>query len=420
MIALVDCNNFYASCERVFNPSLRDKPVLVLSNNDGCVIARSNETKALGIRMGQPAFEIKDIILKHNVQVFSTNFALYGDMSHRVMTFLTELCPAIEIYSIDEAFLDLEGLKYHDLTGFGHDLRNRIGYGTGIPVSFGAGTTKTLAKVAAWCAKKISENNGVYVIDSEEKRVDALKRLDVSDVWGIGRQYGKYLKENGIENAYQFANASKSFIRKKMTIMGLRTQQELLGEPCHQLEHHVPRKKAICTARSFGQMQTELGYISEAVTKFASSCSYKLRKEKSAATLVMVFIHTNQHRKDLDQYARNRVLHLPVATNSTFEINHYAQIALKSIFKSGYQYKKAGVIVSGIVPAEAVQFSLFDPVDREKQTHAMEALDLMNDKYGKDTVRIASQGYNRKWKLRQEKLSPCYTTRWNEFITIKL
>lgn len=420
MFALVDCNNFYASCERVFNPALRNKPVVVLSNNDGCVIARSNEAKALGIRMGQPAFEIKEAIEKNNVSVFSTNFALYGDMSQRVMNILAENCPAIEVYSIDEAFLDLSGFEYINLRELGLKIRREIGYGTGIPVSIGIAKTKTLAKVAAYFAKRRPELLGVNIIDNEETRIKALSEIEVGEIWGIGRQYNRFLYEQGIRYAIQFVNKPESWIRKHFTVMGLRTQSELKGESCHQLETKIPAKKAICNARSFGQMQADLAPISEAVTKFASSCAYKLRKQNSVAQIVMVFMHTNPHRKDLPQYARNRVIHLPVATSSSFEINKYAQIALESIFKPGYLYKKAGVIVSGITPKDNIQLDLFDDVNRDKHNHSMLVMDKINEKYGRDTLRIASQGYSRKWRLRQEKLSPCYTTRWDEFITIKV
>lgn len=420
MFALVDCNNFYASCERVFNPALRDKPVLVLSNNDGCVIARSSETKALGIKMGQPAFEIKDIIERNNVHVFSSNFALYGDMSGRVTNILTEECPAIEVYSIDESFIDLSGFDYYDPGEFAQKLRKKILSYTGIPVSIGIGLTKTLAKAATWHAKKVPANNGVFVINSEEKRDESLKIIPVGDVWGIGRQYSRFLNENGVSTAWQYTQLSKTWVRKNMTVMGLRTQRELLGEPCGELVNFIPAKKAILTSRSFGEMLSDLGNVSQAVTRFASSCAYKLRKQKSVASILMVFITTNPHRKDLAQYARNRVIHLPVPTNSSIEINHYAQLALSSIFKEGFRYKKAGVIVSCITPQDNVQQALFDEVPREKHSDIMTVMDSLNEKYGRDTLRLGTQGFSKRWKLRQEKLSPCYTTRWEEFITIKL
>lgn len=420
MFALVDCNNFYASCERVFNPALREKPVLVLSNNDGCVIARSNETKALGIKMGQPAFEIKDIIERNGVHVFSSNFALYGDMSGRVTNILAEECPAIEVYSIDESFIDLSGFDYYDPLEFARKLRTKVFRYTGIPVSIGIGPTKTLAKVATWHGKKIAANNGVYIINSPQKIEESLKRLPVGDVWGIGRQYSRFLNENGVATAWDFANLPGVWVRKNMTVMGLRTQKELLGEPCADLENAIPAKKAILTSRSFGEMLSDLGNVSQAVTRFASSCAYKLRKQKSVASVLMVFITTNPHRKDLPQYARNRVIQLPVPTSSSIEINHYAQLALESIFRDGYRYKKAGVLVSDITSQDNIQYALFDEVPREKHKGLMMVMDSINEKYGRDTMRIGSQGFSKRWKLRQEKLSPCYTTRWEEFITIKL
>jgi len=420
MFALVDCNNFYASCERVFNPALRDKPVLVLSNNDGCVIARSNETKALGIKMGQPAFEIKEIIERNNVHVFSSNFALYGDMSGRVTNILAEECPAIEVYSIDESFIDMSGFGYYDPLEFARNLRSKVYRYTGIPVSVGIGPTKTLAKVATWHAKKNVANRGVFFINSDESREEALKKLPVGDVWGIGRQYSRFLNENGVATAWDFAKLPSTWVRKHMTVMGLRTQKELQGEPCGDLENSIPAKKAILTSRSFGEMLPDLGNVSQAVTRFASSCAYKLRKQKSVASVIMVFITTNPHRKDLPQYARNRVIQMPVPTNSSIEINHYAQLALTSIFREGFRYKKAGVLVSGITPQDHVQQALFDEVPREKHKDLMMVMDTLNEKYGRDTMRIGSQGFSKRWKLRQEKLSPCYTTRWEEFITIKV
>ncbi len=419
MYALVDCNNFYASCERVFNPSLNGKPVVVLSNNDGCVIARSNEAKAIGIGMGQPAFEIKELIQKYQVSVFSTNFTLYGDMSQRVMNILSEFVQDIEIYSIDEAFLSLRGFVYFDLTQMGYNIRQTILKGTGIPVSIGIAPTKTLAKVANHYAKKTPSSKGVFMI-TEENRKTVLSNFPVGDVWGIGRQYNKMLAGFGIHSALDFVNSSSQWIRKKMSVVGLRTQKELSGVECIGMELTIPAKKTICTSRSFGQMITDYNLIAEALSNHASRCAFKLRKQHSCANVIMVFIHTNRHRKDLPQYARNRVIVLPVASNSTFEIVNYALTALKSIFKEGYHYKKAGVIVSGIVPENTVQSSLFDEVDREKHSKVLQALDTINNLYGKDTVKLAVLGSRRQWKLRQEKLSPFYTTNWNQIITIKI
>ncbi len=419
MYALVDCNNFYASCERVFNPSLIGKPVVVLSNNDGCVIARSNEAKSIGITMGQPAFQIKELIKKFDVRVFSTNFALYGDMSQRVMNILSEFVPDIEIYSIDEAFLSLKGFDLYNIRDYGMNIREKVTRSTGIPVSIGIASTKTLAKVANHYAKKVPSHNGVFIIDNNNI-TESLSTFPVGDVWGIGRQYNKMLAKYGINSALDFVNASPQWIRKTMSVVGLRTQEELRGNECYGMELTIPAKKTICTARSFGQMLTEYQPVAEAVANFASRCALKLRKQRSCANILMVFIHTNRHREDLPQYARNRVLKLPSATSSTFEIVEYALLAVKSIFREGFQYKKAGVIVSGIVPENAVQNCLFDHVDRKKHSLLLTKVDEINERYGRDTVKLAVLGYKRRWKLRQEQLSPFYTTNWDDIITVRI
>ena len=420
MFALVDCNNFYASCERVFNPSLVGRPVVVLSNNDGCVIARSNEAKALGVKMAQPAFHIKELIEKNNVAVFSSNYALYGDMSQRVMNTLSTFSPEIEIYSIDEAFLSLRGFNHVDLYEYSKKIRLITTKNTGIPVSIGVAQTKTLSKVANHFAKKHPEHKGVFLINNDAKRVEALKNFDIGDVWGVGYQYNKFLQKFGVKTAYDFTQAPTEWVRKHMSMVGLRTQKELLGIPCHELENKTPAKKAICTSRSFGEMQTELKVIEEAIATFATRCSFKLRRQKTCANNLMVFLNTNPFRNDLPQYSASRVITLPNATNSSIEIVHYAIIALRSIYKTGYRFKKAGVIVSGISSEDGIQTSLFDTIDREKHANTMRAIDLLNSRYGRDFVKLAAQGVGRKWKLGQEKLSPSFTTNWSDILTIKV
>jgi DNA polymerase V len=418
MFALVDCNNFYASCERVFDPSLNNRPVVVMSNNDGCVIARSNEAKALGVEMGVPVFEIEPFLNKHNVAIISSNYALYGDMSQRVMNTLSTFTPELEVYSIDEAFLGLHGFTHFNLQEYATTIKRVTGKNTGIPVSVGIGPTKTLAKAANHFAKRVPENKGVYVFNSEEQRVAALKELPIRKVWGIGRQYEKMLIASGVTTAYDFTLRPASWVQSKMSIVGVRTLKELLGIPCNELEIEPEPNKAVCVARSFGKMQTEFQVVSEAVSAFTARCALKLRKQHTCASIMMVFIHTNQHREDLLQYAQNRVIKLPVASNSDFELCRYAKAALTDIFKPGYHYKKAGVILSGIVPETNVQTSLFDTVDRERQAKALQSMDNLNAVYGKDKVRIGAQGFERKWKLRQERLSPCYTTRMEDLIIV--
>lgn len=419
MFALVDCNNFYASCERAFNPALNGKPVVVLSNNDGCVIARSNEAKALGIKMGFPAFKYEKELERDHVAVFSSNYTLYGDMSQRVMNTLATCAPNIEVYSIDEAFLNFTGFDPGDLTQYALDIRYRVSKGTGIPVSVGIGPSKTVAKIANHFAKKQKRRNGVCVIDTEAKITAALKVFPIHDVWGIGRQYSEFLERFKIRTAYDLVKMPDEWVRKNLSVVGLRTKKELLGESCFQMEEEPPAKKAICTSRSFGKMQSDEAYISEAISTFASACGSKLRAQQSCANIIMVFIHTNPFRKDDPQYYPTRVVKLPAATNSSIELVKYARMALKQIYKPGLRYKKAGVILSGIVPERHVQLSLYDHVDHPKHQRVMSAMDKLNARYGREFVQLAAQGTGRVWKLRQEKLSPCYTTRWEDVIVVK-
>ena len=409
----MDCNNFYASCERVFNPALNGKPIVVLSNNDGCVIARSNEAKVLGIKMGVPAYQIKDLVSSHEVAVFSSNYTLYGDMSGRVMSILAGLAPEIEVYSIDEAFINLDGIQ--DIQLLGTDIVNKVTRGTGIPVSLGMAPTKTLTKVANKFAKKYSAYNRLCIIDTEEKRIKALKLTDITDVWGIGRRQAAKLEKQRVKTAYDFTQLSGSWVRKNMTVVGERTWKELRGISCIDMESAPPAKKQICTSRSFGKMLTDIDTMSEAIATHASTCAKKLRQQKSYAMSLMVFIHTNNFREDLPQYWKNTVIHLPVPTNDTLEIVHYALTGLKTIFIQGYQYKKAGVIITEIT--EGAQMGLFDKIDRTKREQLMQTIDQINGKHSQ-LVKLAIQGSGRDWKLKQEQLSQRYTTDINEILTI--
>ncbi|MBP6456853.1 MAG: Y-family DNA polymerase [Chitinophagaceae bacterium] len=419
MFALIDCNNFYASCERVFRPDLNGKPIVVLSNNDGCVIARSNEAKAVGIPMGAPSFEYEKIFLQHGVQVFSANFALYGDMSNRVMDILSHYSPDIEIYSIDEAFLKLSGFDFFNLQNYGEEMRLKVIKWTGIPVSIGIAPTKALAKVANRIAKKYSERTkGVYIIDNEEKRIKALKWLKVEDVWGIGRQHSKRLNKIGVSNAYDFTELDDSLVRKQMGIVGLRLKQDLKGIPTLDLEE-TQLKKSIATTRSFEKNYTQYQQLEERIITFASSCAEKLRQQKSCCNSLMVFIHTNGHRKDLPQYSRNMVLKLPFPTNSSIELSKFATQALKHIFRTGYAYKKAGVIVQDFTADSCLQKTLFENRD-ERHIPLMQAVDKLNMLFGQQKIRLASQDAKRVWKMKQQKLSPRYTTNLNDIITINL
>ncbi|MBN2766313.1 MAG: Y-family DNA polymerase [Paludibacteraceae bacterium] len=419
MFALIDCNNFYASCERVFNPSLNNKPVVVLSNNDGCVIARSNEAKSLGIPMGAPAFQIKELVENGNVHVFSSNFALYGDMSNRVMTVLAAFCPKMEIYSIDEAFLDFSGFELHDIENIGREMRKRVLQWTGIPVSVGFAPTKALAKVANRIAKKFSERTGgVYRIETEEQRIKALKWLKIEDVWGIGRRHARRLHEMNVLNAYQFTQLPDRWVRDMMTVVGLRLKHDLEGKPTLQLDD-VKDKKSIATTRTFESNYTDFAAVKERVASFAVSCAEKLRRQQSFCNSVMVFLHTNGFRDDQPQYNKNIVIKLPYATNSSIELVKFAVMALERIFVQGYGYKKAGVIVGDFSHQDNQQLSIFDNRN-VKHIELMKAVDKINHSIGQQKIRLAAQDIGRVWKMKQEKLSPRYTTNINEIITVKL
>ena len=418
MFALIDCNNFYASCERVFAPHLNGKPLVVLSNNDGCAIARSNEAKALGIPMGAPAFEFEQLFRKHKVHVFSANFSLYGNMSKRIMRILSEYSPEIEIYSIDEAFLKLKGFECFNLLDYGYAIRKRVTKGTGIPISVGIAPTKALSKVANRIAKKYAQTGGVYLIDTEEKRIKALKWLAIEDVWGIGRRYALRLREQGVQTAYDFTQLSDTWVQKQFSIIGLRLKRDLSGVPTLDLED-IQAKKNIATTRSFEKNITKIEDLKERIATFAVSCSEKLRKQKSCCKMLMVFLRTNGFRKDLPQYSRSSMIKLPFPSNSSIELVEFACIALESIFVAGYSYKKAGVLIMDFIPENQVQLSLFEN-SNPKHGSLMQVIDKVNNRFGQQKIRLSIQDQKRVWKMKQEKLSPCYTTRIQDIITIKV
>jgi len=414
MYALIDCNNFYVSCERVFNPSLNNKPVLVLSNNDGCVIARSNETKKLGIKMGAPAFKIKSIIDKNNIYLFSTNFALYGDMSSRVMSILYSMFSDIEVYSIDEAFLDLHG--YKDLNSVGNEIKNKILKYTGIPVSVGIGRTKTLAKIASHISKK---TGGVFLLNEGiEDRV--LEKISIEKIWGVGRSLEYFFKNNNIKTAKKLRDSNLSWIRQNINIVAEKMIKELRGIPCIKMELELINKKSICTSRTFGKMVTSKNEMLSSIAMYTTRCAEKLRSQNSYANIAQVFIATNPFRKDLPQYSNFKLIKFPVATNDTGEMLKYISKIFNVIYRRGYNYKKAGVILSDIVSSHEVQENIFDKVNRLKSEKMMKTIDQINQKMGRDIVRYAAQGYTKKWVLKQQHLSPCYTTRWNDLLSIKI
>lgn len=418
MFALVDCNNFYASCERMFRPDLIGKPIVVLSNNDGCVIARSNEAKACGIPMGAPAFKFEKEFKEKGIHVFSANFSLYGDMSNRVMNVLTEFSPEVEVYSIDEIFLDFSGFDLFDLTEIGKEMNRRVRAYTGIPISVGLAPTKSLAKVANRIAKKFPQWESVYVMDTEEKQLKALKWLAIEDVWGIGRQHAKRLQSFGVKKAIQYTALDDSFVRKHFSVVGLRLKHDLQGKPTIRLDE-ISAKKSIATTRSFDRNYTKFEELKERVISFAVACAEKLRRQKSECNALMVFVLTNRFRQDQPQYARNVVVKLPFSTSSSIELAKYAVIGLERVFKEGYSYKKAGVIIQDFTPKGQNQITIFEQ-SNPKHDKIMEAMDGINRQFGQQKIKLAAQDLKRLWKMRQERLSPRYTTRLSEVITVKL
>lgn len=419
MFALVDCNNFYASCERLFNPKLINRPVIVLSNNDGCVIARSDEAKKVGIAMGSPAFMIKDLVQQHNVAVCSSNYTLYGDLSDRVMQTMAGMVPRVEIYSIDEAFLDLKDIIYTDLLQLGVQLRKTVKKNTGIPVSVGIAPTKTLAKMANRYAKKKYKEVGVFWAANTDLINEMLSATDIGDVWGIGRQYAVFLQNHGFQTALDFVQAPEEWIRKNMTVVGQRMLNELRGIPAIQSLYEPRSKKNICTSRSFGKLLTDKSEIKIAVANYAALCAAKLRKQKTCCTKVHVFVHTNPHKTEDAQYYMSIAIQLDIATNSSSEIIKQALKGFDIIFKPGYRYLKCGVIVMDFIPETAVQSSLFSNASPKANT-AMKAMDKVNKSLGHEMVRVASQGFERRYKLKAEFLSPCYTTNVQQLLRIKI
>lgn len=419
MYALVDCNNFYCSCERVFNPKLENKPVVVLSNNDGCAIARSEEAKALGIAMGTPYFMMQDLVKQRGVAVFSSNYTLYGDMSARVMSILSSFVPRMEVYSIDEAYLDMHDLPYHDLQTLGLKIRRTVGQWTGIPVSVGIAPTRTLAKMANHYAKKKIREVGVFSAATPELIERMLHETDVSDICGIGHQHAQLLRVNQFKTAWDFTQAPAEWIRAKMSVVGLRLLNELRGIPSIEPEYDTPAKKNICTSRSFGKRLEARGEILEALANFAASCAEKLRRQKSCCRKIHVFLHTNVHKTNEPQYIRSIEIDLETATNNTGEIIGYASKALDLIYKPGYKYLKTGIIVMDLVPESAVQGSLFDQGDRGKSKTVMAVMDKINKSMGKESVRMAIQGFEKRYRLKAEWLSQKFTTRLSDVIKVK-
>lgn len=418
MYALADCNNFFVSCERLFRPDLNGRPVIVLSNNDGCAIARSNEAKALGIKMGMPFFKISDMVKRHDIAVFSGNMELYGDMSRRVQQTLSEFAPAIERYSIDEAFLDLHGMRDTDFDALAKEISRRCLRDTGIPVSVGIAPTKTLAKIASKLCKQYPKLRGGCYMYREQDIEKVLRKFPVTDVWGIGRRFSKQLTERHIITAHQFASLSQEWVRNLMGTSGVRTWRELHGEACIDFEAGFQAKQSICTSRSFATEIYDLDELAEQVAKFTAMTAEKLRKQNSACGQLSVFAWTNRFRQD-EQPSKGSSIVVPfeTATDNTMEMVKAACASLREIFVRGCGYKKAGVIASAIIPAAEVQTALFDMRDRTRQHTLMHTIDSINRSLGRDSIIIASQGFG-DIKIRHEHRSPRYTTDWNDLPTV--
>ncbi len=420
VFALVDCNNFYASCEKLFRPDLKNTPVVVLSNNDGCVVARSREAKLLGIKMGVPVFQIKSEMQRHGILAFSSNYALYADLSSRVMRTLEEMAPRVEVYSIDEAFLDLTGIESAiSLVEFGQQVRERIGHWIGITVCVGIAPTKTLAKLANHAAKKYPATQGVVDLTNPDRQRRLLALVPVDDVWGVGRRLSKRLNALGITTALDLANASPKAIRDQFSVVLERTVRELNGESCIELEEIPPIKKQIVCSRSFGVKVTHFELLREAICEYATRATEKLRKEQQQAKVMTVFIRTSPFKDNEPQCSNSASGELLIPSCDTRDFIELANHLLKRIWKDGFRYAKAGVMLSDFYDPGMFQLGLFDDVStRANSQQLMSVLDTINQS-GAGKVFFAGQGTKKDWSIKREHLSPAYTTRWDQLPRVK-
>ncbi len=412
ILALVDCNSFYVSCERVFDPRLEGKPVAVLSNNDGCIVSRSKEIKDLGIPMGAPGFKYEALVKKHGGALLSSNYALYGDMSARVMEVLSHFSPEMEVYSIDEAFLNLKGFRIRNLQEYGEKIRDTVKKWTGIPVSVGISRTKTLAKVANHFAKRYTGyRNCLTLLDSG--RIDeALLRTPVGDIWGVGRQYDKFLQQQGIKTALELRDADDKFIDHYMTSVGHKTVLELRGYACVTMDEAPAAKKSILCSKSFSKQVTSQSELAEAVSTYVTRASEKLRRQRSVAGYMMVFLNTNRF-KDGPQYNNSASTTLFPPTAYTPDLIDTALKLLEEVYLPGFEYKKAGVMFADIISVDDIPLNFIEVNYMDDKRHdLMDAVDLVNRRMGRDTLFYASSGIKKDWEMRRAKLSPCYTTRW--------
>lgn len=418
IIALVDCDCFYVSVQRVFDPGLEGRPVVILSNNDGCIVARSSEAKKLGIAMGVPLFKVRALIERHQVQVYSSNYTLAGDLSSRVMAVLAEFTPTWEAYSIDEWFLDLSEFTHQPLTDYCRQIRATVRQRTGIPVSIGVGSSKVMAKIATEIAKDHPELAGVFNLIDHPEPERILAATKIENVWGIGRQYSKFLRTHGIQSALQLRDANEDWIRQHMGVVGVRLVMELRGISCIPLDLNPAPRKSIIRSRSFGRPVTSLRELEESVATYLSRAAAKLRQERLAATNVTVFILTNPFG-NTPFYSKSAMASLPVATNDTPELIHYALAVTRRIYRPGYAYKKSGVILLGLVPVDQYQPNFFDLRDRERSAQLMAVMDQVNNRFGSGTLRFAAAGLVKPWAMRSEKRSLRFTTHWAEIPIVK-
>ena len=416
-IALVDCNSFYASCERIFNPKLLGKAIVVLSNNDGCIITRSTEAKALGIKMGEPYFKAKKIIEENNVKVFSSNYSLYGDISQRVMEILLGFSPDVEIYSIDEAFLNFKGFRNYELSKYCKYIKKMINQWVGIPVSIGVGSTKTLSKIANHLAKKNDDYEGVCVLKDKKLIDEALNKTEIGEIWGIGKRMSKFLRNHNVYTAKQFTHLNRNWVRKNMGLFGEKTQLELQGISCLDVDLTPTSKKSCCVSRSFSRPIEKIEELKESIANYGSRVAEKIREESLIAQSMSVFVLTNHFNKREKQYSNSIKLQLDYPTNNSMLIVKRAVEGIDRIFRQGYRYKKAGIILYELHNSSSVR-GLLD-YDRPRSEFLMKSLDEINYRYGNSTLKIAAEGIQKNWCMQRKKISPCYTTRFNEIMVVK-
>ena len=415
-VALIDCNSFYVSCERLFNPKINNKPVVVLSNNDGCVISRSTEAKRIGIKMGEPYFKVKELVRKNNVHIFSSNYALYGDISRRVMKTLKSFSDKIEIYSIDEAFLDLSHIEDKEVENYGKEIRERVLKWTGIPTSVGVSNTKTLSKVANYIAKK----NKTGVIYLKENIDESLKKFHISDIWGVGKQLSKLYIKNGIDTAYKLKNISNSWVKKSTNVLGAKTVMELRGITCINLETQETKRKSCCVSRSFGKKIESLEKLQESITTHCLNAAEKIRNDNQKTRSITIFIRTSPFDRNKKYYSNSISLDLPIATSNSLELVKVAINGLEKIYKYGYFYQKAGIILSKLTESSESEFNLLTPLMENKSETLMKAIDFTNAKYGRNVISVAQAGINNTWKMKREHSSKIDTASFDSLPKISI